>query len=268
LAQANLEEGHPEWWSNDKLLGESRMTVTQWGPLNLEGEGELEVECDARSFGYITNEGAPAFGRGQILSWRDSGEVNVDGSEVKRACNLREPGVEAPSEAWVTAEPAVEGVRKAPLSVPWNFELLCVEAEGVKSALIRIGIPNGAPPPSAECKSNAARAEEVAGEESRREGCFATTVPEGCIKVNLIAPADGSEFILEGSLQTKYKNGFVNGLHASRWEFEGEGVAGQLHQSGNFARAFHVATQGIQHNHESSYVKNIGFGGLQLIRVR
>src|SRR6516162_3154848 len=104
--------------------------------------------------------------------------------------------------------------------MPWNFELLCVEHEGVRSALVRLGLPNGAPSPPSECKSEAARAEEVAGEESRREGCFATTVPEGCIKLNLVIPLLGLERIVEGSLQVKYTNGFSNGLHPSGWTLE------------------------------------------------
>jgi hypothetical protein len=36
LAQANLEEGHPEWYGNNKLLSfESRVGVMQWGVVEL-----------------------------------------------------------------------------------------------------------------------------------------------------------------------------------------------------------------------------------------
>jgi hypothetical protein len=39
LAQANLEEGHPEFYGNNKPLSlESRVGAMQWGPVKLENE--------------------------------------------------------------------------------------------------------------------------------------------------------------------------------------------------------------------------------------
>jgi hypothetical protein len=283
LAEANLEEGRPEWYGNNtRLTATSRTGVVQWGELNLvheftpaEGGGERRIGCgDARSFGYLTNEGTPAFGKGQILAWQASGGTGATSGD--RSCRWEQSGVEGAFETWLTDEPEVggsnfeppvEGGRKTPLSVPWNIELLCVEREGVKSALIEIGVPDGASAPASECKTETARAEEIAGEEERRKGCFATTVPEGCIKLNAVQPLLAFEQILEGSLQLKYKNGFTNGLHPSTWEYEGGAAAGQLHWVGHFAWAFHLAPAPFA-NSPPNLAKNVGFGALQLITVK
>jgi hypothetical protein len=269
LARANLEDGHPEWYGNNKLVSlESRVGVVQWGPVRLESValGE-EIECVWLGFGYVNNEGTPAFGKGQIEGWAGQGDARAAGSAANRECHYNKAGVVSPVESWMTDEPRqvfepVQGSRKTPLSVPWNFELLCVEHEAVESALVRIGVPTGAPSPPAECKSEAARAEEIAGEESRREACFATTVPEGCIKVNTVVPDLGLEEILEGSLEFNYVNGFTNGLHPSTVKQpEGEADHGQLHLRSAFASTSTFTSFG-----ESE--KNVGFGALQLITAK
>jgi hypothetical protein len=274
VAQANLEEGHPEWYGNNKLVSlESRMGVVQWGPLRLqEVNGEREIECAAHSFGYVTNEGTPTFGKGRILAWGAAGDATAEGRETIRSCFFYCCGGTAEVEGWMTDESAIfeppEGSRKTPLSVPWNLELLCVEHEGVKSALMRIGVPNGAAAPASECKTETARAEEIAGEETRREACFAVTVPEGCMKVNVVGIQLGLEQVTEGSLQLKYTNGFTNGLHPSAWTSEGGAAAGQLHVRGNFASAWHVVPLGNAHTRGPSTAKSVGFGGLQLVTVK
>jgi hypothetical protein len=222
----------------------------------------------------VSNAGAPAFGKGQIEGWAGTGDALERLGEYRRKCRFVKSGVLSETEQWVTDElrvegsfePPVQGSRKTPLTVPWNFELLCVENEGLKSALVRIGVPNGAPPPPAECESEAARAEEVAGEESRREGCFATTVPEGCMKLTEVVWQLGLEHIYEGALQLKYANGFANGLHSSTWVSEGGAAAGKLHLRGNVAATFHVAP--LDFNDGPSVAKIVGFGAMQLITAK
>jgi hypothetical protein len=271
LAEANLEEGHPEFYSNNvRVAPGSRVGTEQSGVLYMVTEGSpgaqnaAELQCNWLGFGYVTNEGTPAFGKGQLLSWQATGDILRVGGPMNW-CKYIQQGIEGEVDmVRMTDEPLVEGRREAPLSVPWNFELVCVEREGVKSALIRIGVPNNAPAPAPGCKTEAARGEEIAGEEERREGCFATAVPEGCIKLNVVVPFL-FERILEGSLELPYKNGFANGLHPSTWTFEGGPANGQLHERGVFQYIYRLEASATA---KEAVVKNVGFGGLQLVTMK
>jgi hypothetical protein len=254
-ALSGLEAGHPELYSNNVRMTASHVGQTGWGPIKLVSETlGTEIECVNLGFGFSDNEGTPAFGHGAILGWDAAGNATSAGASLNRTCKFLKSGVTGEAEAWATDEPAVETVRKAPLTVPWNVVVECTEAEATKKVLVRIGIPNGAAAPTAACKTETERGTEIAAEEEARTGCFATTVPEGCVKVNIIVPTLGLEQIFEGTQQPLAKNGITNGLHPSTWEFTGPAV-GKLHLKGVFT------TTGTT----SGGVKEVGFGSLQLI---
>jgi hypothetical protein len=257
-AASSLEAGHPELYSNNVRLTTSKLGTSGWGPIKLVSEVlGTEIECVNVGFGTANNEGTPAFGKGQILGWDASGDATTGGTEARRSCKFKKAGVEGEAEAWATDEPAVETVRKTPLSVPWNVELMCNEAEATKKPLVRIGIPNGAAAPAAACKTEAERTTEIANEETERKGCYAEVVPEGCVKVDIIVPVLGLEQIFEGTQQPSAKNGFTSGLHPSAWEFVGTAV-GKLHLKGVFA------TTGTT----SGKILEVGFSALQLVTAK
>jgi hypothetical protein len=253
FALAVSGEGDPVFYSNSVRLTSAKVGFVAWGPLKFASAalGE-EWECANIGFGSIENEGAPLTGRGQLLAWGADGDVSPSGTETRRSCQFKKTGVEGEPEAWITDEPVIEGVRKSPLSVPWNLQPTCVEREGVQVVLMRIGIPNGAPATTG-CRSEAEEATAVAKEEEERKGCYATTVPEGCVKLDMVAPSLGLEAVFEGTVLPRMIEGFSSGLHPSTWEFTG-GLA-KLHLQGSFASTASA----------SGTPKMVGFAGLQLI---
>jgi hypothetical protein len=253
-----LEGGHPEIYTDRlRLLETSHNGLVGWGTLQFASAAlETEVSCVNFGIGSAWNEGKPAVGRGEILSWHASGNTNILGGEPSRECAFKRAGSET-AEAWVTDEPAIFEVgRSGPQSVPWELQLLCVENEGVKVGLAEIGIPKGTPL-STGCKTSAEEAAAVEKEEEERTGCYANTVPEGCIKVNLVVPSLGIEAVFEGTQRPKVVDGFVNGLHPSRWSFSGP-TLGKLHLRGVYADVMAA----------SGEVKVSGFNALQLITVK
>jgi hypothetical protein len=234
-AYATAEEGHPEWYSNNVRLTTNHVGFTTWGPMHFSSESlPEELECENLGFGYFNNEGTPAFGRGQIDGWTAQGNETTGGTEVSRTCRVHPIAGREPEEGWITDEPAVETTRNVPLSVPWNVEVLCVESEGTKKALVRIGLPTGTANPSPGCKAQSERAQEIEAEETARTGCYATTVPEGCMKIDVAIPAYGTEQIFQGALNAVMNNGFTSGLHPSSWEFSGI-TEGKLHLKSAFS---------------------------------
>jgi hypothetical protein len=253
-----LDGGHPEIYTGRLRLPEvSRNSVVGWGPLKFTASAlETEVQCVNFGFGSAWNEGTPAVGRGEILSWHASGNANVAGTSMTPQCAIKIADGES-TEAWVTDEPpTMEGKRTGPLSVPWDLQFVCVENESVKSGLAEIGVPKGAPLTTG-CKTEAEEAAAVEKEESERTGCYATTVPEGCIKVNLVVPSLGLETVFEGTQRPLAVNGFSSGLHPSRWLFAGP-AEGKLHLRGVYSDVMAA----------SGEVKVSGLASLSLFTVR
>jgi hypothetical protein len=253
-----LEGGHPEIYTNRLRLNEaSHNAIVGWGPLKFISSAlETEVECVNLGLGSAWNEGTPPVGRGEILSWNASGDASTQGAEMSRECAFRRADSER-AEAWITDEaPPVEGVRRGPLSAPWGLQLVCVENETGKLALAQIGIPKGAPLTTG-CKTEAEEAAAVEKEEEERTGCDAVTVPEGCIKANLVVPSIGMEAVFEGTQRPQLLNGFVNGLHPSRWTFTGA-AEGKLHLRGVYSDV--MSATGV--------VKVSGFQAVQLVTVK
>jgi hypothetical protein len=256
FALAISGEGDPVFYSNAVRLTSAKVGFVAWGPLKFASAAlGAEWECANIGFGSIENEGVPLIGRGQLLAWSADGDVSVSGGETRRSCQFKKTGVEGEPEAWITDEPAVEGVRKAPLSVPWNLQLTCIEREGVQAVLVRIGIPNGAPATTG-CRSEAEEATAIGKEEEERKGCYAATVPEGCVKLDMVAPSLGLEAVFEGTVLPRIVNGFATGLHPSVWELTG-GLA-KLHMQGSYASTALA----------SGAPKMVGFAGTQLIVAR
>jgi hypothetical protein len=247
------------FFSNNVKATTSKVGISGWGPLKAVSPAlELEVECVQSFFAADFNEGTPlTAGHGEILGWDASGDATVGGTEARRSCKSHKTGVTGEPEAWITTEPVVETTRKTPLSIPWKYQLGCAESEGVGHPIVTIGLPPGAAAPSAECKTEAEKATEIEKEETERKGCFATSVPEGCIKMNIVLPSLALEEVFEGTQQPKIVNGFTSGLHPSSWEYAGTPL-GKLHLKGTFTTTLAL----------TGSAKTIGFGSLQLITAK
>jgi hypothetical protein len=234
-AQANFEEGRPETYTNNVRMTTSPVGFNGWGPIHWASEAlGTNIECVQLYFGHLNNEGVPTFGTGQILGWTAQGDASTGGVGARRSCKFTKTGVEGEPEAWVTDEPSIETVRNVPLSMPWNMRFECVEIESSKFPLVRVGLPTGAPGRPAACETEAQRAAQIEKEETERTGCYATTVPEGCVKLTWVVPALGIEETFEGSEQPRWKSAFTSGVHPSFLEFEGASV-GKLHLHGSFS---------------------------------
>jgi hypothetical protein len=222
MANATIQEQTPEFAINNKTLGLAPAGFVMWGSLRLQTpQPELEISCVNLGFGQVNNEGPPLVGHGQILSWVAQGH-EPPGSPAPDACSFKKTGVEGEPEAWMTDEPDEPGLdtsSRVPLTVPWNLQLVCSEEEFERHVLVRIGVPTGAAAHLPSCKTDQERAAEIEAEEKERTGCYATRVPEGCIKADFVVPALGLEMVFEGTQEPVLFNGFTNGLHPSVWEF-------------------------------------------------
>ncbi len=231
-----LEGGELQLYDNFVKLGKAPVGVLGWGPIKLTAPAlETEIECVNLAFGSAWNEGSPSLARGQVLGWSASGDASKTGTELNRECRFKKGGS---VEAWVSDEPALTrsggvGEHTAPLSVPWNVELRCGEREETEVTIVKIGVPNGAAP-STGCESEPAELEATKKEEEERRGCYASPVPAGCIKVNIVQPALGLETVFEGSVGARVLDGSGNGLNASRLRVEGAS-SGRLRLSTAFA---------------------------------
>jgi alpha-tubulin suppressor-like RCC1 family protein len=261
-------EGPVQLYSNNVLMTTRQVGFVEWGALKFASETMgAEVECVNMGFGYFDNEGTPTTGHGAIESWEGQGDASATGAEAVRTCQYKQSGVSA-AEAWVTdelplreSEPPGHGhTRAAPLSPPTKLEVSCNESEGVKNALVRIGISSALARPPASCETEAQRGEEITKEEAERVGCYSAASerpPEGCVGLTIVVPAMAEELAVYGTLQPRLRNGFTNGLHPSSWAFEGVAL-GALHLLGNFADRFVPSGEAKFH----------GFGSLQLITAK
>jgi hypothetical protein len=233
-ANANLAEGHPEAYSNGVRMTTSKGGFAGRGTIHWVSEAlGANIECVQVLWGFQHNEGTPAFGQGQILGWTAQGDATIAGAEPRPSCKFTKTGLEGEPEAWITDEPALEAGHRVPLSVPWNIRDVCSEEESTKRALVRIGVPSGAPPPTVGCATQPERTAEIEKEEAARVGCYAEVVPEGCVKLTWLVPSLGLETTFEGSEQPRWQNGLGSPAHFSDWQFL-EGTS-KLHLHGAFS---------------------------------
>ncbi len=251
----------PQVYDNFARLSTDKVGVLGWGPLKIAAPFvETEIECVALGFGDTSNEGSPRpLGRGQILGFTAQGDASPTGGGAERECSSKR-GTEA-VEAWATDEPTLAqtgatGEHQGALSVPWSVELRCGEREEQQTTIARIGVPAGVAA-NPGCASEGGELSEVTTEEEEREGCYAATVPEGCIKVNIVEPSLGLETVFEGSLHLLVRNGSGNGLNPSRWIAGGQ-VSGMLRQLGAFASTATVTGE----------IKISGLGDSELIQAK
>ncbi len=247
------------FFDNFVKVGTAHVGVLGWGPVKLTSTAlSTEIECMQLAFGDAFNEGSPSSGRGEILGFSASGNATKTGTETNRECKFKKGTSEV--EAWVTDEPALEqtgtvGKRGVPLTVPWDVELRCGEREESEAPILRLGVPSGTTP-SPACKSEEEEKTEIEAEESGRTGCYATTVPAGCMKVNIVQPSLALETVFEGSLRPHVVDGAGTGLNASRWKFEGA-------TSGKLRLATEFATSGTT----TGEVKTSGLGASELLQA-
>lgn len=253
-----LSEGHPEFFDNFVGLTSTHKGIVGWGPVKFASPNlETEIECLNYFFGGVWNEGSPSVGHGQILGWTGTGDATSTGTSLNRECKFKKGT--AVVEAWMSDEPGIgNGGRTAStkLTVPWNAELRCGGRAGEEVAILKIGIPNGAPS-STGCVSEAAEKIAVEKEETESRGCYESPVPEGCIKVSLVQPALGLEEEYEGTLRPAWTNGFGNGLNASTQAFEGA-TSGHLRLATTFATTATLSGQ----------YKLIGYSASELIEIK
>ncbi len=222
------------FYSNFVKLTTTHHGVVGWGPVKLSAPAlETEIECIQVAFGSAWNEGTVPSGHGEILGFSASGNGTATGTGLSRECKFKKGTSSV--EAWATDETSLAGgprTSATKLTVPWDIELRCGEREAEQVPIIRLGVPSGTTPTPA-CQSEAAEAAEITKEETERKGCYATTVPAGCVKVNVVQPSLGLETEFEGTLRPTAVNGFGSGLNASTWKFEGA-KSGALHLSTTF----------------------------------
>ncbi len=257
-AEATVEQGHPELVINFVKNSGTHVGNIGWGPIKLNSPAlSTEIECLNLGFGYAANEGSPLTAQGQILGWEASGDASKTGTELDRECHFKKGT--AVVEAWATDEPVLEqtgtlGKRGTPLTVPWDVEARCGEREETDTAIIKIGTPVGAAVKNG-CKTEEEEKTEIEAEETGRTGCYATTVPAGCIKVDIVQPSLALETDFQGSLRPKGKEGSAP-LSPSRWTFEGA-------TSGNLRLTTAFATTGTT----TGEVKETGFG-TELVQLK
>jgi hypothetical protein len=259
-AGAQIAEFFPEFFDNYVVMSASPVGVIGWGPLALTTPAlpGTRVECVGLGFGGAWNVGTNSrMARAEVLGWGASGDATTRGTQATSSCKY-EKGTQA-AEAWVTAEAAPMEGRREPLSIPWQIELRCGEREEETAGIAKIGVPEGTTQKPRPCnlpQTEAEEAKEVESEEAERKGCYASPVPSGCVKVDVVTPSLGLEEAFDGSLRARTLNGSGNGLHPSVVRLEGA-ISGRLRLSTEFADAATVVGQ----------VNVDGFGG-ELIQLK
>ncbi len=264
LSQAELppglEGGHPEWVENFVLQTTTHKGIQALGPLRFSAPSlEAEIECSVQFFGAQWNEGSPTIGHGQVLGWAGQGDATANGTSPTRECKFKKSA--ATGEAWITDElPLVQtgtvGERAEPLTVPWNMELRCGERAVEAIPILRTGAPTGAAP-FVGCRTEAEELAVAEKEETGDAGCYAASVPPGCVKITIVQPALGVEALFVGTLRPAVLNGFGNGLNATTLKYEGA-TSGRLRMSSSPAATLTVT--GAQ--------RLAGYGSYELLQVR
>ncbi|MHB8490770.1 MAG: IPT/TIG domain-containing protein [Solirubrobacteraceae bacterium] len=242
----------------------NRIPLVGSGELKLEVAAlEAQVECVNLGFGSAWNESEPAGGHAQILSWWASAHTTTGANtELGSSCRFVYQGAPA-GEAWVSAEPplglieqeavlcanskqplnaclnsgqtltasVIREVIRKPLSLPWNVALT---ANAGSLAYAKLGVPTAA-----------------------GKTCAEESAPEGCVVVDVIAPALNLQLVLEGALEPRVVNGTKNGLSPSTLEFKGA-ASGHLHLRG--------APNAV--GYLTGTVKLLGLEGQELITVQ
>ena len=253
-AMANIEQGHPEAYSNNALVGEKSAAVVQvgFGQIHLESTqlGSEGIECVNLGFGSGWNEGTGVSKRaeGQILAWDASGHV-PEGTHSELAASCRPHGEPSKPGSFATDESNAKSESNGTtheveptlrhLSTPWNVEIHCGVREESYQGIVTIGVPNSEFPKAvtaAACPGEGEPSEEVeqaeiasyAAERTGHHGCYASIpAPEGCIRVTIVEPGAGLEVGYGGTEHAKGINGVKNGLTATKWKFEGP-TSGEL----------------------------------------
>lgn len=273
-AEANIEGGHPEFYNNNVRMGvrEQPTSTLEWGGIHIESAqlGSEGIECSVQAMGSSWNEGSPPRGYGEILTWSEAGHVPT-GTHNELEASCRPHGEASTPATFVTDEenfkaeqPLEPKDRK--LTTPWNIELTCGVREEEFSAIVRIGVPNGAfPGASTPCPAEATEEAEVAevasykAERESKKGCYATNPsPEGCMKITIIEPGAGLEWAYGGTLHARLENGVKNGLSPSRWLLNT--ASGELQCE---APAGCVATFT-----QTGTIKSNGYNGQELLTAR
>ena len=229
---SGLSGGHPEVLSNGaNPVGESRaISAFTYGDLSFRSSllAGGEVECFQLGLDGLWNSGSPPRTLGRVLSWQEAGHARTSANaEVGSECRGGGGGARVTDEAEIVPVSSKEARHGEP-TVPWNLEAICGEREEVPATVIKIGVPTGAAEGAATCRTEEAEALEVKGEIANKQGCYATNpVPKGCVSVAVVAPALGMELDYGGTLRASVVNGLTNGLHQSRWVFEGA-ASGEL----------------------------------------
>ena len=244
VAQASVKEGHPELYENGKLLVDMRLSPERevvgdvqvlHGQLSVEGEvlSESGVECAVGAFGSGWNEGTPFRAFGQILNWNAAGHIPIEEhKQLSSSCRPDSVGTYITTEDFAQSEENAGQLvlAKRALSTPWNVEYKCGVREAADVAMARIGVPSmefprvASPCPRPLLEEMEAEERELIEirKESEMGPCYgAKPRPPGCLRLDVVEPAAGSEFAFGGTLYAHVINGVHNGLTPTRWVFEG-----------------------------------------------
>jgi hypothetical protein len=266
----------PVIYSNAKMVPTSPMPVVGDGKIILGGPILGEVRCMNTFNANVFNQherleaANPVRGYGEITGWATSSCVSPTlGPPLERELErkvtvfispempLEEQSVEAevcttpgkpPSEcknsSERTTERLISAVRRRVGSVPWKFEMTRGTRQEEEGVLAKVGLHEFGEPGNAEQQSTACYPKEKfvnpeTAKEEERPVKF-TQIPSGCLAVDVIVPQIPLELVFYGTQEIWNVNGFVNGLHPTRWEFlrpgklfSSEGLEGESEFTGS-----------------------------------
>jgi len=235
-------ETAPQWYVNGALAGPSKAPLTIWGTLELSSQAEGKIYCtDIFLASFYNQEGV---GSG---AFEGLGSYNCKAPELEEALETAFKEVlegrkvtvyatgELPREvtfreAEVCVEPnkrlsectgagerktqeAVYRERRRTSSFPWQMALKRVATSTGSEIRDQIGIG----PAGASCyPTETARNSE--GKEVQVPVSW-EKVPNGCLKLDVIAPQIPDELVFYGSVEPTVRNGLGSGLLPTRLEF-------------------------------------------------
>jgi hypothetical protein len=225
------------------VIGEVGCVINFW--LNVRNEHEHgEASNPERGYGEVTGWGA---GLGNLACTRPrltlqlervyeqqitttiSAEMPLEEEfgEEAEACAVEYPPrtrlSECPNPSERKIGRVVSAVRRRALSLPWKLELIRGARGEREGVLTKVGLHELGEAGKAETQSTACFPKEKfvnpeTAKEEERPAKY-TGIPSGCVALDVIFPQIPLEFVFYGTLEIFTVNGFINGLHPSKWEF-------------------------------------------------
>jgi len=285
-AVAHAEEPEPRWYSNRNELNATHTPITAWGKWTLVSGAAGKITCTNVMAASVWNEGG--LPKGEFEGW---GSVQCEapvlekfynevfepyiGKKITVFATAELPTINQEREAWACKEtekeelsriqkklkecpnsserearPLITATRREETGFPWKFKVMNGTRNGEPAQLAQIGIP----PTGQTCypkEKGIITNPETGAEEEGEVPAKWESVPQGCVRIDVIVPQIPVELEFYGTVTPTLLNGVKNGLSPSRLHFTSESgdlvsAEGQAPETESEGELHFLASGGVQ----------------------